>query len=503
MKKYLDITFFIPVILIIVSCETSPNLPSLVSNNPTTEVRQETIISLEDLNADTPDSIWEQFFIQRGNEAVWKSLQAREDSLYFYSEKTEQDNQVTIAILRYLNLHQLSIKFMLCISAGFEQNGENMYIIPEEANNFTRLQDFKLSNSSLLTIPLELLSFTNLQELDVSKNQIHEVSSKISNFTNLYELDLSHNSLTKLPDQVSNLTSLRSLDLHANQISELPNEIAKLNVAHLTLSSNKLEELPMPVTNLTSLRHINLSSNQLKKLPAEISNLPKLEYLNISNNLLEYIPSQIGNCTTLCNLNLSNNRLKEIPSEVGKLIKLRILVLSENQLNTLPAEIYNLTNLVHLRIDYNYFAKLRASLFPLIHSISILEESALLLDNNPWIDANSSILTKLGQAEVETSIYQHFPLSLTTLCTQYIEGHPELFSTQELDDNLPYELQKTARENYLKHSYLWKKSQNVVFFKSIITKHIPFYLDFPVASTKETVKHMLEQLGQEQFYKIL
>jgi Leucine-rich repeat (LRR) protein len=478
-------------------------MPNLVTDQPTTET-EEAIIPLANLNANTPDRIWEQFFIQQGKESVWKILQTREDTLHLYSNQNHQDSQVTIAILRYLDLHQLSIKFKLCINTAFEYDEEARYVIPEETNNFSSLQDLKLSNSSLSTIPIELLNFTNLRVLDLSDNQIHEVFPEINNFTNLSELNFSHNKLTTLPYQVSNLTGLRSLNLHANQIKKLPIEIVKLNkLAYLTLSCNELENLPIPVINFINLSTINLSCNQLKELPTEIIALPKLSFFYISGNLIEYIPSQIGNCTTLHTLDLADNCLKEIPSEIGKLTNLRMLILSYNQLNTLPAEICNLTKLAYFRIDNNNFTRLRASLFPLISS-SRFENTVLFLDNNPWIDVSSNLLIKIEQAELEATIYEHFPFSLTTLCIQYIEQHPEFFSTQELelDNNLPHELSKTARKNHLKHSSLWKKSFNIVFFKNIINKCIPFYLDFPITSTKGTVQHILNQLEEEQFYSI-
>ena len=85
MKKNINlhIRFFF---LLLAGCHTPP-IPMVNEEAEVEETRinliagQQTLITLEQLHANTHPSIWEQYFTQRGAEAIWNILQQRHESL--------------------------------------------------------------------------------------------------------------------------------------------------------------------------------------------------------------------------------------------------------------------------------------------------------------------------------------------------------------------------------------------------------------------------------------
>jgi hypothetical protein len=84
---------------------------------------------------------------------------------------------------------------------------------------------------------------------------------------------------------------------------------------------------------------------------------------------------------------------------------------------------------------------------------------------------------------------------------QYIESHPKVLEQQK-GDKLPEELFEWARRKQLSQAYQWRAGRDIVYFKKLQGKCIPFYLDYQLVKSTD-IKDMLESLKGEQLYQIM
>jgi Leucine-rich repeat (LRR) protein len=523
------IVLSIVLLLNIVACNHTNSSNMTAEEYSSLDASEETIIALEQLNAHTPDSMWEQFFIQRGGEKLWKRLQKKGNKLMFFfntltepsEDITQQANDITAAITHYLVHHQVPVRSILFVQSRKSLN-QRLTSLPSSIGNLISLQSLDLSSNEIKELPAEIVKLTKLKKIDLSANQLRELPANIIELTSLQELNLSNNQLQELPLDIGKLNSLEDLELSYNQFVEIPAAVGNLSsLQTLSICSNPLTEISPVISKLTSLTNLILYSNQISTIPAEIGHLSNLKALKMSSNELTTISSEIGKLSKLTDLYLPTNHLKTLPPEIGKLISLQDADLAHNQLSTLPNELCKLTNLEELDVSYNQLSTLPNELCKLaslkalrltsnqltklpVSIISKLHNAGckLRLGKNPWIDTSSSQLKKLNIKEIEAAIDHHFPHSLTTLCIQYIETHPELFVQKELQDKLPQELCQIARRDRLRQAYLWVEGKNIIFFKLVKTIPIPCFLDFPLTNPK-AVKNMLGEVEKEQFYQIL
>ena len=478
------------------------NLPDLVEEEVALAFEKHSLVSFQELHADTPYSIWEQFFTQRGGGSFWQTLQQREGSLNFDFANlivpsvlinpsgwiTEQEkNEVAAGIIHYLVCYQVSVK--------------NMTLNPK----ITRIEVTR-------------------------SNQLSFIPAEIVNIVSLTSLDLSHNCIRELPDGMCNLTGL---NLSWNQLRGLPTRIDNLDkLTFLDLSHNRITELPAEIGNLASLKMLNLGYNQLVELPADISNFTNLTSLDISHNRIIKLSDEIFNFISLTCLDISHNGIRELSDEIFYLNSLRVLNLEYNQLIELPAEIFSSTNLSYLNLCENKLKTLPASINSKFTKLledqvqdelgqrieeepaeDLLEEDQEELEdevrediangklgNNSWIA--SSELLPINKGILKYALRRHarqrFPHSLTTLCMNYIENTPTL---QNREKHLPKEVRQAARENRLGKAYNWAEGNNIFFFETIGNIEIPFHLDYFI-STYQDIKNILRDLKGKQLYQI-
>jgi Leucine-rich repeat (LRR) protein len=479
MKVPLHKSFLFFLAFIIVGCNVTPNLPLLVINDTNAEIALEASISLESLNEYSSDSIWAQFFNQRGGEQLWKVLQKRESVLSFSFQEFAKDlkgmssqevNELTAGIIYYLAWRQVEVGDL---SLSYNRN---LTAIPSEIGNLTILTTIDLSNNQLQVLPPEIGNLTSLRHLNLSSNQFQVIPSELDKLINLTCLNLSKNRFTNLPAEIGKLTKLRTLYLSNNCLTSLSAEVGKLTrLTKFYLSNNCLTSLPAEVGKLIRLIEFYLSNNCLTSLPAEVGKLANLKYLKLSNNKLTIIPNELGKLVNLKYLELSNNKLTIIPSELSKLNKLKNLGLYKNHLVKLPAS-----------IKYKFYNS----------------SCRLLLKDNPLLEVSCAHLNKLDINEVKMAAYQSFPYTLFILCLRYIENNRKLFDLKELESKLPEDLCRSNREKLLQQASYWDVGKNIIFFRDIEETLVPFYLDFSL-TTPKSVENMLVELQREQLYRLL
>jgi hypothetical protein len=186
--------------------------------------QERALVALESLDANTPASIWKQFFVERSAEEHWTMLSNKwrlllgRKAVVHISPQAEQGyaDQIGAAIIRYLTCYNISIK-----------------------------------------------------ELEIDRNtQLCVIPSQIGLLRSLTHLNLSHNFLDSLPSEIGGLVHLKRLNLSNNILALLPPSIGSLrSLEYLDASKNCLEALPSELRFLLRLKHCNLSYNNFRPLP--------------------------------------------------------------------------------------------------------------------------------------------------------------------------------------------------------------------------------------------
>ena len=113
---------------------------------------------------------------------------------------------------------------------------------------------FKLSN---LTEIFELIeNFSSLQQLRLTRMRLTTLPESIENHTLLKKLDLTSNKLISLPQSIGSLSSLQELGLGNN-----------LAIRGYSNKGNELTTLPESISKLTSLKRLYLWGNNLAVFP--------------------------------------------------------------------------------------------------------------------------------------------------------------------------------------------------------------------------------------------
>ena len=163
------------------------------------------LVQLSDLNSNSPDKLWMQFFKQRQALEFWQELKTVDKKLRFdfglfetlQEGISDPINQVVAGIVSYLVCHPRNLE-SLSFRSNISLFGEKL-----PAHEF------------LTSVPDAICQLTSLQELDLAINRIH-----------------------KLPDAIGQLTGLQTLQLHVNHFNVLPEAVSLLNLKKLKLSGN-------------------------------------------------------------------------------------------------------------------------------------------------------------------------------------------------------------------------------------------------------------------------
>ena len=438
----LFVRFFI---LLLVGCHTPPidsDQTAIELEEPRIDLisDQQALITLEQLNADTNPSIWEQYFIQRGAEAIWNILQQRQESLNINFEglaapilyTNRQREEIVAGIVQYLVSYRVPIKNL---RLGWDTISNN-----------------RKGLTSSLTGLVELSS---LEMLNLMDNSLEELSPGIDKLTNLQDLSISTNHFSVLSPGLFSIPSLRRLDLSINNLTAIPTEIGQL----------------------TNLEKLDLADNKLQILSAEVGRLTNLKELNLSFNLLTVLPCEIGSLTKLESLDLTNNSLVELPVGIKNLSNLKYLDISENQLTKLPSSIISQFN-------------------------NRLRDRRNKISGNSWLTIRDC--RPIDKEALKKHAYQIFPHSLLTLCMEFVEKyiaqHPE--QQEAIEKALPYELSRAERQKQLKEKDIFIAGKNIVFFKRMNFKIIPFYLDYTLRNYQD-INNMISEMEHKRLYQVI
>jgi Leucine-rich repeat (LRR) protein len=467
-------------------------IPLPAENEAIITTDAQVIISPEALDVHAPDHIWKQFFIQRGAQPFWETLQQRLNQIEFYFQNVtdplagidQPANELAAGIINYIVDFQLPVQgidFLGLRPLGVQQNAITSPLTCIHPMTF---------------LPASIGELSALTSLAMYGHQLQALPSDISQLTKLQRLDLSCNKLKAIAPGICKLAKLRTLSLYNNQIKTIPPEIGNLTqLESLSLYDNQLKELPPTLGQLTALRLLDLSANSLKILPDQLGNLIKLTTLDLSENRIAYLPSSISNCSALEELHLNNNRLTAMPAEIIDLPHLYYLNVCHNHIKSLPASLYHQLNqllLEQIAMDEDQNALQDSTL-----------ELASMLGNNPWLNANQ--LIPLDIAIVRHALQKHLqkklPYSLLALCMQAVESNIEHYDLAQTEEALPENVCQIGRRFNLFEAYRWNAGKNIIFFERIGSMDFPFYLDCPVP-TYQAMGDILGRLADKKLYHI-
>ena len=189
-------------------------------NDKITDTQQRNATTLEALKADTPASMWEQFFVERGAIEFWELLQEEEEDILNFElvdliepllsiDTPNQIEQVVEGIIQYLSCYQrpLSIKSLSLIGS----EGKRLTYLPSAISKLTSLEELCLIDHDIDKLPAEIVKLTRLTKLDLTSNTFIKLPLEVINMASLKEIDLASNQFTKLPASlIPKITELMS-----------------------------------------------------------------------------------------------------------------------------------------------------------------------------------------------------------------------------------------------------------------------------------------------------
>jgi Leucine-rich repeat (LRR) protein len=317
------------------------------------------IVTLSQLNANTNDNVWEEFFTQRGAGTFWEILLKRSETMFFnlydlkdsrliQQDVTQQVNEVTSGIIRYLSCKNVQI-------------------------NALAIKSKKDSNKKLTYLSDEIGALTSLTLLYLNYNDLQEIPDVIGKLINLSILDISYNSLKEIPHELSHLKKLTSLNLSNNQLEKLPTSMLPLLYNIPNIGINRLYLNNNPWLNVASgnLIEINIGDDIMleqlkeearKQLPASLKVLALKHIQNLIHNniqLQQFVDNNLSFLDDFSTKEARENVLKQAGEwQDGK----SIILLQELSSIEIPFYIQNVRPLLNSEdVDF-LFAALTLSL---------------------------------------------------------------------------------------------------------------------------------------------
>ncbi|MHB9147468.1 MAG: leucine-rich repeat domain-containing protein [Candidatus Amoebophilus sp.] len=390
-------------------------------------------ISLASLDANSPDSLWEQFFAQRGMRRVGDHLFLEEDksiSLFrgrfgTMSITDAEAKEAIIGFIKYLHYRNITMR--------------SINIVKDV------LCELDLAIIEFASITEQ---FRHLESLTLYNNRIQDMPALIASLPNLKELRLDNNNIGQLPEQLGALTQLEKFQVSNNQLYELPSSITQLtNLTELDLSNNQFSYFPLPIY---TAKQISIQADDTDEVMPVTNPFIRIRTLSLKNNQLREIPEYIGLFTNLERLYLDSNKIHRLPHTMAQLTNLSRLVLAHNELKELPGCMYPFITLGRLNAC-----------------------------RNAWYQPKD--LMKLTYKEIRKEAQKMLPTSLATLCMRCIVGPVEglnNYTPRELKNLLPIGLSyRYLPYMYQKASY-WKEGEKYVCFMPLGDLNIPFSMDF-------------------------
>jgi len=415
-------------------------------------------INLASLDANSPDSLWEQFFAQRGMRRVRGHLFLEEDkSLPLFrgrfgtmSITDAEAKEAIIGFIKYLHYRNMTMRSINIVKDVLCKLDLAIIEFASITEQFRHLESLTLYNNRIQDIPTLIASLPNLKELRLDNNNIGQLPEQLGALTQLEKFQVSNNQLCELPSSITQLTNLTELDLSNNQFSYFPLPI--YTAKQISIQADDINEM-MPVTNpFIKIRILSLKNNQIKEIPDYIGLFPNLERLYLDGNKIQKVPHAMSQLTTLKRLVLAKNRITELPACMYPFITL-------GRLNVLQ---------------------------------------------NAW--CRSEELTTVSYEELRKEAQKMLPSSLAALCMRSIVGPINSFNSKvtELEELLPIGLNfKHLLYMYNEASY-WKQGKKYICFVPLGKIHIPLSMDFPFATLDDLeggLKEFLANSSIKSFFQ--
>jgi Leucine-rich repeat (LRR) protein len=414
-------------------------------------------INLTSLNANSSDSLWEQFFAQRGMQRVGGHLFLNEcestplfkgkfNSILITDAEAKEAMMGFIKYLHYRNITMRSINIVKGVLCDLGQAIIEFASITEQ--------------------------FAHLESLTLYNNRIQDMPALIAAVPNLKELCLDNNNLRQLPEELGALTQLEKLHVSNNQLYELPSSINQLtNLTELDLSSNQFSCFPLL---MHTARKINIQTDEIDNVTPIKNPFVKMRALFLKNNQLRKIPDCIGAFTNLERLYLDNNKIYKLPRTMAQLTKLSRLVLVYNELKELPACMHSFITLGRLNARHNAWHRPQE-------------------------------LTTVAYGELRREAQKMLPASLFALSMHYIveaAGSSDSQVNIELEHLLPIGLSYQYLPYVYQELLYWKEGKKYCCFLPLGDINIPLSMDFSfatLADLDDLLKKVLKGNNKEGF----
>ncbi|XP_014235955.1 toll-like receptor Tollo [Trichogramma pretiosum] len=304
---------------------------------------------------------------------------------------------LSLGNLRSLSLsHNRIVRFEASHSVGlavldqfFLDENKLQHIDRRAFDNFTSLQDLRLSGNSLTEVPEAVRQLRDLKTLDMGNNRITVINAdSFDGLEKLSGLRLVDNKLENISRKAfANLPALQILNLASNAIRHIEQGAFSQNalLIAIRLDGNQLTEIHGVFRNLPSLLMLNISDNKI--LWFNYADLPgSLEWLDMHSNQISELANDFsGNREDLRikKLDASYNRIEEIndaaiPNSVEK------LYLNNNKIRTVaPGTFMHKTNLMKVTLNNNDVQHLEIGAIELAPVSSDRELPQFYIGENP------------------------------------------------------------------------------------------------------------------------
>ena len=147
--------------------------------------------------------------------------------------------------------------------------------LPDELLQFKKdIRILCIMHNHFTEFPEDAYNFTNLEDLAMHGNYLSSLPKGITTFSKLTRLYLGSNDLVCLPDVFGQLPALKKASFCDNVLSRLPPSFSKLrNLKSLDISDNAIGRFPVSLLDIKSLLFLSVERNRIQRFTEENSEL--------------------------------------------------------------------------------------------------------------------------------------------------------------------------------------------------------------------------------------
>lgn len=226
----------------------------------------------------------------------------------------------------------------------------NLVRIPEELNQFTRLEKISFKSSNIRRVDENLFAhFPNLTTVVFDKNKIRHLPQNFFGANpQLIRASFTDNEIEQIPEHLfANNRNLMIASFNGNGIRQVPQALFfnSSRVRYLDFSKNQIEAIsPHLLTNCPELESVDFSKNQLRDLPKTLlHNNRQIQRAHFNSNFIQWIPQDLfAHAPALKSVAFSGNNLIDVPNTLFlRCPNLNRAQFYDNPRLTLPQDLYN------------------------------------------------------------------------------------------------------------------------------------------------------------------